>query len=350
MFSHIDSKNQPQMVDISNKGMTERRAVAQAILKLPAVFLPYVQSQEIFLKKGAVLQTAIIAGTMAVKRTADTIPFCHTIPITGCRFETEIIPQTDSLEIYLRCEVKTCDRTGVEMESLHGVSIAALTIYDMCKSVSHEIMIREIKLLAKSGGKKTLGQYPLYGLVLTGGQSKRMGRDKALLAYYGKPHAQYLYELLEEFCEKVFLSTRSHQWQNTPLANLPTIIDSLPSEGPISGMLSAFRTYPQVNWLVVACDLPYVNRENLLPLIEKYREDVIATSYYNLEQNFPEPLCAIYTPNALPIFEKFYGEGLKCPVKILARSNCQLLPPPSTETTTNINTPEEYENVRSQIS
>ncbi|MCS6960199.1 MAG: cyclic pyranopterin monophosphate synthase MoaC [Pseudanabaenaceae cyanobacterium SKYGB_i_bin29] len=349
MFSHINSQNQPQMVDVSHKEITARRAVAQAIIRLPAGFLQHMERGEILTKKGAVLQTAIIAGTMAVKRTADAIPFCHPIPITSCQFHTEVLPQTDRVEVYLRCEVKTSDRTGVEMESLHGVTIAALTVYDMCKSVSQEIVIQEIKLLAKSGGKKTLGQYPLYGLVLTGGKSKRMGRDKALLEYRGKPHAQYLYELLQEFCDRVFLSARSGQWQNTPLADLPTIYDSFPSDGPISGMLTAFQAYPQVNWLVVACDLPYLDEQNLAPLVEKYREDVVANCYYHPQKKFPEALCAIYTPQAFSVFNKYYNEGVMCPVQILAQSPCQLLEPPSPHTTANINTLAEYEEVQVNV-
>lgn len=330
------------MVDVSAKEITDRRAVAQGIVKLPAIFLKYLENGELYLKKGAVLQTAIIAGTMAVKRTASAIPFCHALPITSCKIHTDIIAKVDHLEILVRCEVKTSDRTGVEMESLHGVSIASLTIYDMCKSLSPEIVIQEIKLLAKSGGKKTLGEYPLYGLVLTGGQSKRMGRDKALIDYHGQPHAQYLYELLQEMCEKVFLSARSQQWQNTPLAHLPTIVDTLPSRGPMSGMLSAFRAFPDVNWLIVACDLPHLTRAGLAPLLEKYREDVIATCYYHPEEKFPEPLCAIYTPKALPVFTDFYSKGINCPVKILSQSPCQFLPPPDLTTTTNINTSAEY--------
>ncbi|MCS7031751.1 MAG: cyclic pyranopterin monophosphate synthase MoaC [Gloeomargarita sp. SKYG116] len=348
MFSHLHARQQPQMVDVSGKPITERRAVAQAIVQLPAPFLAYVQNSDLLLAKGPVLQTAIIAGTMAVKKTADMIPFCHPLPITSCRFETDICTQAQGVEIRLRCEVKTTSQTGVEMESLHGASIAALTVYDMCKSVSQEIVIQEIKLLAKSGGKQTLGQYPLYGLVLTGGKSQRMGQDKALLSYHGKPHAQYLYELLQTCCERVFLSARPGQWHGTPLAELPTLVDALPSDGPMSGLLTAFRAYPQVNWLVVACDLPYLNRDNLAPLIAHYREDVVATCYRHPQAHFPEALCAIYTPQALAVFEQAYHQGERCPVRILSRSPCHLIDPPDAQTTTNVNTPEEYAHVCAQ--
>ncbi|MEN9264682.1 MAG: cyclic pyranopterin monophosphate synthase MoaC [Thermostichales cyanobacterium BF4_bins_65] len=342
MLSHINENQQPQMVDISEKIVSDRRAVAEAIIELPPVFESYVQEGELFLKKGPVLQTAIIAGTMAVKRTAEAIPFCHPLPITSCRFQTDIESRESGLHIRLRCEVKTRDRTGVEMESLHGVAIAALTIYDMAKALSPHIVIREVRLLAKSGGKKTLGQYPLYGLVLTGGQSQRMGQDKALLDYYGEPHAQYLYNLLAQSCEQVFLSAQPNQWQGTPLANLPTLTDALPQIGPIAGILTALRTYPQVNWLVVACDLPYLTSDTLAPLLHHYREDVVATCYHHPQEGFPEPLCAIYTPQALAVFEAAYAEGVYCPVKILQRSPCQRIAPPQPTITANINTPEDY--------
>jgi len=342
MFSHINENQQPQMVDVSEKEVSDRRAVAVALIDLPPVFLAYQHQNELCLKKGPVLQTAIIAGTMAVKRTAEAIPFCHPLPITACRFAAELRPLGDRLHVRLECDVKTRDRTGVEMESLHGVTIAALTVYDMCKALSADIVIREVRLLAKSGGKKTLGQYPLYGLVLTGGKSERMGRDKALLEYYGQPHAQYLYHLLSHHCEQVFLSARSHQWQGTPLADLPSLVDTLPSEGPISGILTALRTYPRVNWLVVACDLPYLKDRTLLPLLQQYREDVVATCYHHPQERFPEPLCAIYTPQALPVFEAAYAAGLRCPVKVLQQSRCHCIPPLDATTTANINTPEDY--------
>ncbi len=345
MLSHIDENWQPQMVDISDKPASDRRAVAEAIIELPPLFKTYVGRGELFLKKGQVLQTAVIAGTMAVKKTAEAIPFCHPIPISSCQFQTQLSIRDDTVQIRLQCEVKTRGPTGVEMESLHGVTVAALTVYDMCKSVSHQIVIREVRLLAKSGGQKTLSQHPLYGLVLTGGKSQRMGRDKALLDYYGQPHAQYLYNLLADHCERVFLSARPGQWQGTPLADLPTLVDVLPSEGPISGILTALRAHPQVNWLVVACDLPYLNDQTLAPLLQQYREDVVATCYYHPQDGFPEPLCAIYTPRALAVFEAAYGEGIRCPVRVLQRSRCHLITPPQPITTANVNTPEEYKKV-----
>ena len=104
--------------------------------------------------KGSVIDTAIVAGTMAVKRTHELIPFCHPLPIHGCRFE---ISWSDDVTLSIECSVRTEHRTGVEMEALTGASVAALTVYDMCKALSHDIVIRQTRLLVKRGGKSDIG-------------------------------------------------------------------------------------------------------------------------------------------------------------------------------------------------
>ncbi len=115
------------------------------------------QGEELYLKKGPVFQTAIIAGTMAVKKTHEMIPFCHQIPVESSKFK---ITLDESLCVTITCQVKTTFKTGVEMEALHGAMTAALTIYDMCKSVSHHMVIKEAKLLSKTGGKRTVFPAP----------------------------------------------------------------------------------------------------------------------------------------------------------------------------------------------
>ncbi len=347
MFTHLDQNQQPRMVDISHKQNSERRAVAQCQIQLPIAISDYVEGREIILKKGPVIQTAIIAGTMAVKKTADLIPFCHTLPIHGCKFDVNIDNDlAGGLLITLQCEVKTSYKTGVEMEALCGASVAALTIYDMCKSVSSEIIITNTKLLQKSGGKSdintNINKTPLYGLVLTGGKSKRMGKDKALIDYQGQPHGQYIYNLLTSHCEKVFISARPQQWQGTPLENLPTLVDSGESMGPMSGILTALQSYPKVNWLIVACDLAYFNSDMVQKLIANSRQDVVATCYENPEQGFPEALCGLYTPLALKLFTRAKNIGLHCPVKILQMADYQLIKPNNLLDITNVNTPEDY--------
>jgi cyclic pyranopterin phosphate synthase len=189
-WAHLNAQGHPHMVDISHKSVSLRTATARARVQLPPALRSYVVGQDIHLKKGPVFQTATIAGTMAVKRTDQLIPFCHQIPVEDCTFDITI---DDHLLVTIHCTVKTSAKTGVEMEALCGAATAALTIYDMCKSVSPHICIQETRLVTKSGGKNALLERPLYGLVLTGGRSKRMGRDKALLNPFGKPHAAYLY-------------------------------------------------------------------------------------------------------------------------------------------------------------
>lgn len=150
-FSHISADtNQPAMVDVSDKAPTKRTAAAQSIVLLGEKIMNLLEGDEIHTKKGPVFQTAIIAGTMAVKKTADLIPLCHPLQIEGIKLE---IAMHNAMEVTITCTVSLTGKTGVEMEALTGASIAALTIYDMCKALSHDIMIRETKLLTKTGGK-----------------------------------------------------------------------------------------------------------------------------------------------------------------------------------------------------
>jgi cyclic pyranopterin monophosphate synthase len=149
MFSHIDKNNQPTMVDVSGKAVTERHAHATARVRLPQQVLDAIEGDEIRTAKGPVFQTAIIAGTMAAKRTHELIPFCHPLGIESCKLEIVV----GDGEALIHCRVRVHHKTGVEMEALTGASVAALTIYDMCKALSHDMVIGEIRLESKSGGK-----------------------------------------------------------------------------------------------------------------------------------------------------------------------------------------------------
>ena len=154
MLTHVDEKNRPAMVDVLDKAITPREAVARSRVRLPEEVRPFVRDGEIQSKKGPVIDTAIIAGTMAVKRTHDLIPFCHPLPIGGCRIQIDV--DDEGLEI--TCTVRTRHNTGVEMEALTGASVAALTVYDMLKAVSHKIVITETALIRKTGGKRDVDQ------------------------------------------------------------------------------------------------------------------------------------------------------------------------------------------------
>jgi len=154
MLNHIDKKNRPTMVDISSKKTTKRSATATAKIIFPEAVKDCFKDGDLQTKKGPVIDTAIIAGTMAVKKTHDLIPFCHPLNINACHISIE---PDDNQDFIITCEVDIEHKTGVEMEALTGVSVAALTVYDMCKSLSHEIVISDISLQRKTGGKTDLG-------------------------------------------------------------------------------------------------------------------------------------------------------------------------------------------------
>lgn len=149
-LSHIDAQNRPTMVDVGDKTATERTAHARACVRLPADIAAHISGDEIETKKGPVIATAIIAGVMAAKKTHELIPFCHPLGLDNCKVAIEL----QENEIVIDCFCKVHHKTGVEMEALTGASVAALTVYDMLKAMSHDIVISETKLIAKSGGKR----------------------------------------------------------------------------------------------------------------------------------------------------------------------------------------------------
>ncbi len=150
MLTHVDKANRPTMVDVGDKSVTTRTASARARVVFPADAM--VQSGEVLrTKKGPVFDTAVIAGVMAAKRTHELIPFCHPLPLEDCKIE---IAWGAPNEVVIECSVRATHKTGVEMEALTGASVAALTIYDMCKALTHGIEIRDLALLSKTGGKR----------------------------------------------------------------------------------------------------------------------------------------------------------------------------------------------------
>ena len=149
-FSHLDDAGQPQMVNVSKKQSTDRMASAQAIVQLPESIAEQLKKEDIRTKKGSVIQTAILAGIMGAKKTGELIPLCHPLPLEDCRLDIVLNSQN---QLVINGETRIHGKTGVEMEALTAVSIAALTVYDMCKALSKDIIIKEIRLLSKSGGK-----------------------------------------------------------------------------------------------------------------------------------------------------------------------------------------------------
>jgi len=149
-LTHVDASGNPAMVDVSEKAVTRRTARAQAVVQVGSKILDLIKGNELITKKGPVFQTAIIAGVMGAKKTSELIPLCHPLGLEDCQIKIE----TSKEEIIITATTTLSAKTGVEMEALTAASVAALTIYDMCKALSHEIIIREIKLLEKTGGKK----------------------------------------------------------------------------------------------------------------------------------------------------------------------------------------------------
>ncbi|MCX7553532.1 cyclic pyranopterin monophosphate synthase MoaC [Marinicella sp. S1101] len=152
-LSHIDNNNNPTMVDVSDKKITMRTAAAQSLVLLPDAIKAVITDNEIHSKKGPVFQTAIIAGVMAAKKTHELIPFCHPLPLESCKID---ITTTEDKDLLITCQCKVTAKTGIEMEALTGASVAALTIYDMCKALSHDITITATQLITKSGGKSDI--------------------------------------------------------------------------------------------------------------------------------------------------------------------------------------------------
>lgn len=149
-LTHIDSKGNPTMVDVSVKQITQRRAVAQSVVELGSNIMAELKNGEIYTKKGPVFHTAIIAGTMGAKKTSELVPFCHPVGMDDCKIEI----RTEGTQAIINCSVKVEAKTGIEMEAITGASIAAITIYDMCKAMSQHIEIKSTRLLEKTGGKQ----------------------------------------------------------------------------------------------------------------------------------------------------------------------------------------------------
>lgn len=150
-FSHIDDQGTPLMVDTGTKKVTKRTAVAQSIVEVGDTVYDKLHELGFSTSKGSIFQTAILAGIMAAKKTGDLIPLCHPIGMDHC---TVTIQVNDKKQICIQCKTEVEAKTGIEMEALVGASLAALTIYDMCKALSHDIRIVETRLIQKTGGKK----------------------------------------------------------------------------------------------------------------------------------------------------------------------------------------------------
>ncbi|MFD2098602.1 NTP transferase domain-containing protein [Flagellimonas iocasae] len=189
----------------------------------------------------------------------------------------------------------------------------------------------------------------LYGLVLAGGKSTRMGSDKGLLTYHGVPQQEYLYNLLKKLCDDVYLSIRDEQSAAIP-DGFKAIIDQNEYRGPFNGILTAHKAFPDVAWLVLACDLPLIDQETLKQLVESRNPDQWATSFATKETELPEPLITIWEPKGLRGAITYLKTAeSSCPRKFLINSDTKLVFPKQDELLYNANNIEDYEYVKSKL-
>ncbi len=181
----------------------------------------------------------------------------------------------------------------------------------------------------------------VYGLILAGGASRRMREDKALLDYHGKPQLTWTYELVRSVCDPVFVSVRANQADEPVRARLPQIIDGAEGLGPVGGILSAQERHPGVAWLVVACDLPFLDKATLRRLLSSRDPGRDATAFISSHDGLPEPLCAIWEPRSRAALKDAIATGRNCPRKILINADTKLIAQPHPAALDNVNTPEE---------
>ncbi len=179
----------------------------------------------------------------------------------------------------------------------------------------------------------------LNGLVLAGGLSSRMGADKAMLSYNGKPQALHALALLEEFCDEVFISVRSPD--DRRFGDAPVIVDTLTVSGPANGILSAMKAAPDMAWLVLGCDLPLITSGVLIDLIAARDPGKMATAYKAETNGLPEPLCAIYEPGIFNHMMAFIEAGRTCPRKMLIEGDVKLITLSDPNALDNANTPDD---------
>ncbi len=184
---------------------------------------------------------------------------------------------------------------------------------------------------------------PLHGLVLAGGKSRRMGRDKAGLSRGGQSQLAYVVSVLEPLVDRLFVSTRADQQDEKERSRFDQIVDRYEDMGPVAGILSAMDEYPDVDWLVVACDLPNIDASTVSYLLQHRSPDRPFSAYRSSHDGLPEPLCAVYASGSADIVRRFVAEGIHCPRKILIRSDTQLLEQPDPNSLHNVNTPEDLQ-------
>ncbi len=182
---------------------------------------------------------------------------------------------------------------------------------------------------------------PLWGLVLAGGGSRRMGEDKGRLEFHGLPHAVWTERLISEFCERTFVSVSAAQHDAEPYAGLATITDQDPNGGPAVGLLSAWRRFPDVAWLAVAVDMPFLDPATLRTLLDGRQAEVLATAFEHADGTL-EPLCTVWEPAAYPVLTERVAGGDGSLRRLLEAAGIRGLEPPVPGVLVSVNSPAQY--------
>lgn len=378
-LSHLDAQGNARMINVSQKIPSDRSARAECLVTVPEVLAVLLKTEDPRVTaKGSVFRVAELAGIMAAKRTAELIPLCHTLPLDHVHVKVSWC-LTNPCTIRIESSARTTGRTGVEMEALTAASLAALTVYDMCKAMTHEIDILGPRLLEKTGGKSLVhrdpletkshlgsqpkahltrhrGSFlnsnpPLWGMILAGGRSTRMGQDKAWqrLAPSDPPAWQRLLSMLTPWVERAFVSCQADQAHMLRQDGAWVIVDPRPPEGRSAGgpawaIAHALQLLPEdeeTGLLVLACDLPLLSPSALERLVHQRNPHACASTLC-ATADAPEPLIAIWERASLQQLQDFLESGQSCPRQFLRQTNHQPIPVSDPHWLHNANTPQEW--------
>jgi molybdopterin-guanine dinucleotide biosynthesis protein A len=196
-------------------------------------------------------------------------------------------------------------------------------------------------MISKEGNSSTnIAPPPLFGLVLAGGKSTRMGQDKGAIRWHGEEQRLHMAQLLSQFCRQVYISCRQEQAEQMT-GSYPLITDTHQDLGPFGAILSAFETNPSVAWLVTACDLPLLDASTLGELIQQRAPTAMATTFKSPHDGLPEPLITIWEPDSYPILTAAVPKGYRCPRKVLINNAVKIITPTNPIALMNVNTPQE---------
>jgi len=242
---------------------------------------------------------------------------------------------------------------GIKDESFSNI-MAYIGKEQQCEELPEDVPyfqiddVDQIKSFVLDKILKKAKEAPLHGLILVGGKSKRMDKDKAMLSYYGKPQFEHCADLLSQYVEKVYVSSREGQIEGDA-QNIEQIHDIFVNQGPMGGVLSSMAYDPKAAWLVVACDLPFLDEECITNLINQRNHLKFATCYSSSTDFLPEPLCAIYEPKTRMRLMQFMSYGIRCPREVFIHSDVQYLSLVNKNALNNINHFHEYQKAAQEL-